>query len=92
MVDGEKKAKEVEEVVIRFAVKIVILLRNKQLSPDLLLKNTLQPIKTIWSDVLDYCEISFVYDQAVISSAIETLQKTFTDILKPYMTEKNVEK
>jgi len=89
--DGEKKSREIESTVIKIAVKIVLLYRNKDISREVLLA-PLKLVKTIWSDVLDCCEISFVYDQQRLSKYITELQAEFVKMLKPYLTEKNIER
>eukprot|EP01120_Amphizonella_sp_Union-15-10_P013970 TRINITY_DN6602_c0_g1_i1.p1 TRINITY_DN6602_c0_g1~~TRINITY_DN6602_c0_g1_i1.p1 ORF type:complete len:172 (-),score=35.85 TRINITY_DN6602_c0_g1_i1:72-587(-) len=87
--DGDKKAKEIENVIMRTAVKIVVLFKNKDLSKEGLLA-PIRMMKTLWSDVLDCCEMSFAYDPVCLSESATKLQKYFVQLLKPYVTEKNL--
>jgi len=88
--DGKKKAEEVENTIIRISVKVILLWKNK----DLTIKDisgTIPGVKSVWSDIIDFCEMSFAYDPVKIKSHGEGLQLAFSNLLADFMTEKNLE-
>jgi len=89
--DGKKKADEVENDIIRVAVKVILLWKNKDLTTQDL-AGTIPGVKAIWSDVIDFCEMSFAYDPAKIKEHGEHLSVSFTKLLADYITEKNLVK
>jgi hypothetical protein len=85
-----KKAEEVENVVIRIAVKVILLWKNKDLTNQDL-TSTVPKVKAVWSDAIDFAEMSFAYDPVKIKEHSETLQKAFTELLLEFISDKNLQ-
>jgi len=64
---------------------------NKDLSLDEL-RPSLPLIKNIWSDALDFCEISFSYNPEKFAETIKKLGTSLTTTLSPYISEKSINK
>jgi len=88
--EGKKKAEEVENVIIRIAVKVILLWQNKDLTATDI-ASTIPQVKAVWSDAIDFAEMSFAYDPAKIKDHSEKLQKAFTELLSELITEKNLQ-
>mmetsp|Transcript_6977 Transcript_6977/g.7664 ORF Transcript_6977/g.7664 Transcript_6977/m.7664 type:complete len:295 (-) Transcript_6977:174-1058(-) len=89
--DGKDKAKDIEDGTIRILVKIVLLFKNGRVTREELL-SPIPLIKPIWSNVLDYCEMSFAYEPDKLGADIANLQKEIDKLIRPYLTEKNMDK
>jgi len=89
--EGKKKALEVEDNIIRVAVKVILLWQNK----DITIKDisaTVPKVKAVWSDIIDFCEMSFAYDPPKIKTSGEELIACFKVLLKDYVTDNTLEK
>jgi hypothetical protein len=89
LVDGKKKATEVENNIIKISVKVILLWENKEISVQELIKPR-ELGRELWSLGLDMLEISFAYDFAKLSSSIDKVGQEVHKILSPYITEKNL--
>jgi hypothetical protein len=87
--EGKKKAVEVEENIIRVAVKVILLWQNKDLT-NADITGTVPKVKAVWSDIIDFCEMSFAYDPPKIKSSGDELIVCFTTLLKDYVTEATI--
>eukprot|EP01123_Difflugia_compressa_P007122 TRINITY_DN1964_c0_g1_i1.p1 TRINITY_DN1964_c0_g1~~TRINITY_DN1964_c0_g1_i1.p1 ORF type:complete len:302 (+),score=73.63 TRINITY_DN1964_c0_g1_i1:154-1059(+) len=87
--DGKKKAEEIENTIIRIAVKVILLWKNKDIATQDI-AGCVPGVKTIWSDAIDFCEMSFAYDPAKIKEHAEKLQIDFTKLLTEFITDKNL--
>jgi len=85
-----KKAEEIENVIIRIAVKVILLWKNKDLTSEDLV-STVPKVKAVWSDAIDFAEMSFAYDPAKIKEHGENLQKAFSELLAENSTDKNLQ-
>jgi len=88
--EGKKKAEEVENTIIRIAVKVILLWNNKDITLQDI-ASTIPGVKAVWSDVIDFCEMSFAYDPAKIKEHGEGLQVAFSKLLTEFVTDKNLE-
>jgi len=88
--ENKKKAEEVENIIIRIAVKVILLWKNKDLTADDI-ASTIPGVKAVWSDVIDFAEMSFAYDPVKIKEHGDNLQKSFTALLSEYITDKNLQ-
>jgi len=87
--EGKKKAEDVENTIIRIAVKVILLWKNKKITTKDI-ASTVPGVKAVWSDVIDFCEMSFAYDPAKIKEHGEKLQVSFSKLLGEHITEKNL--
>jgi len=87
--ENKKKAIEVENNIIRVAVKVILLWKNKDLTTQDIAA-TVPKVKALWSDVIDCCEMSFAYDPAKIKETGVDLSVAFTELLKANVTEKTL--
>jgi len=85
-----KKAEEIENVIIRVAVKVILLWKNKDLTSEDLV-STIPKVKAVWSDAIDFAEMSFAYDPAKIKEHGELLQNAFSELLAENITDKNLQ-
>jgi len=88
--DSKKKAEDVENAIIRIAVKVILLWKNKDITDENLV-STIPKVKAVWSDAIDFAEMSFAYDPVKIKEHGDNLQKAFSDLLAEYITEKNLQ-
>jgi hypothetical protein len=88
--ENKKKAEEVENIIIRIAVKVILLWKNKDLTNQDL-ASTIPKVKAVWSDAIDFAEMSFAYDPAKIKEHSEILQKAFTELLSDFISDKNLQ-
>jgi len=84
--EGKKKATEIEDNIIRVAVKVILLWQNKDIT-NANIASTVPKVKAVWSDIIDFCEMSFAYDPPKIKASGEELVICFTNLLKDYVTE-----
>jgi len=89
--DGKKKANEIENIAIKIGVKIILLYNNKNI-PDRDLRKGLPFIKKIWSDALDFCEMSFSYNPEGFETRVCNLEQYLKDLLAPYVSQKTLTK
>jgi len=89
--ENKKKAEDVENAIIRIAVKVILLWKNKDITGEDIAV-TVPGVKAIWSDVIDFCEMSFAYDPAKIKEHGERLQVDFCKLLSQNVSEKNLSK
>jgi len=87
--EGKKKATEVEDNIIRVAVKVILLWKNKDLTNNDI-TGTVPKVKAVWSDIIDFCEMSFAYDPPKIKASGDELIICFTNLLKEYVTESTI--
>jgi len=87
--EGKKRAEEVENTIIRVAVKVILLWKNKDITNQDI-ASIVPGVKSVWSDVIDFCEMSFAYDPAKIKEHGEGLQVAFSKLLTEFVTEKNL--
>jgi len=87
--EGKKKAEEVENTIIRIAVKVILLWKNKDITTQDI-ASTVPGVKAIWSDVIDFCEMSFAYDAAKIKVSGQALEVAFSKLLNNRITDKNL--
>jgi hypothetical protein len=90
MYEGKKKATEIEDNIIRFAVKIILLWKNKDLSTQELMK-TLPYLRAVWSNLIDFCEMSFAYEPAVLAKNSNELVDCFVKLIQQHVTDKTIE-
>jgi len=88
--EGKKKATEVEDNVIRFAVKILLLHKNKDVSQQELMK-TLPYLRAVWSNLIDFCEMSFAYEPAVLAKNAGELSDCFVKLIGQHVTDKTLD-
>jgi len=88
--EGKKKATEVEDNVIRFAVKILLLHKNKDITTQELMK-TLPYLRAVWSNLIDFCEMSFAYEPAVLTKNAAELSECFVKLIQQHVTDKTIE-
>jgi len=89
--DDKKKAHEIENIMIKIGVKVILLFNNKDISIEELRK-CLPIIKQIWSDCLDFCEMSFSYNPESLQNSAGQLEQQLKEILTPYLSEKSLTK
>lgn len=90
--------------MIRLAVKVILLLRNKDITTDQLMK-TLPHLRAVWSNLIDFCEMSFAYflssatarvtnpsryDPAELAKNSKSLADFFVELLQQHITDKSV--
>jgi len=88
--DGKKKATEVEDNMIRFAVKILLLLKNKDITTQELMK-CVPHLRAVWSNAIDACEMSFAYDPVAIKKNMEELAASFEKLVQQHVQDKTIE-
>jgi len=88
--EGKKKATEVEDNVIRFAVKILLLHKNKDISTQELMK-TLPYLRAVWSNLIDFCEMSFAYEPATLAKNAQELSECFVKLIGQHVTDKTLD-
>jgi len=88
--EGKKKATEVEDNIIRFAVKVILLWKNKDVTTQELMK-TLPFLRAVWSNLIDFCEMSFAYEPAVLSKNANELVDCFIKLIQQHVTDKTIE-
>lgn len=89
--EGKKKATEVENNIIRVAVKVILLWKNKDLTNNDI-ASTVPKVKAVWSDIIDFCEMSFAYDPPKIKQSGDELIVCFTTLLKEFVTDNTLER
>lgn len=89
--EGKKKATEVENNIIRVAVKVILLWKNKDITNNEI-ASTVPMVKAVWSDVIDFCEMSFAYDPPKLKKSGEELIASFSAMLKSCVTESTLER
>jgi len=67
------------------------LINNKDISIQEL-SVSLPLIKEVWSDALDFCEISFSYNPDKFAETIKKLGESLTSTLSPVLSEKTIRK
>jgi len=77
--------------MIKVGVKVILLFNNKDISIEELRK-CLPIIKQIWSDCLDFCEMSFSYNPESLQNSASQLEQVLKEILSPYLSEKTLTK
>jgi len=88
--EGKKKATEVEDNIIRFAVKIILLWKNKDITTQDLMK-TLPYLRAVWSNLIDFCEMSFAYEPATLAKNANELVDCFIKLIQQHVTDKTIE-
>jgi len=88
--EGKKKAAEIENNIIKVAVKVILLWKNKDITTKDIV-GTIPGVKAVWSDVIDFCEMSFAYDPTKVKKHGAELAEAFTKLLEKYITEKNIQ-
>jgi len=88
--EGKKKATEVEDNIIRFAVKVILLWKNKDLTTPELMK-TLPYLRAVWSNLIDFCEMSFAYEPAALQKNAQELVDCFVKIVQQHVTDKTID-
>jgi len=88
--EGKKKATEVEDNIIRFAVKVILLWKNKDISTQDLMK-TLPFLRAVWSNLIDFCEMSFAYEPATLAKNANELVDCFVKLIQQHVTDKTIE-
>jgi len=80
-----KKAERFENLTLKLAARVIILITNKDISKEqvLLMRD---PLFLLWSDSLDMLEITFIYDEDRLVKSWQTLLAIITDVLFPYFT------
>jgi len=77
-------------VIIRVAVKVILLWKNKDITNEDLV-STVPKVKAVWSDAIDFAEMSFAYDPAKMKEHADHLSKAFSELLTEYITDKNLQ-
>jgi len=90
----QMKGKEVEEDIIRFSVKAILLHRDNDIKEDDVL--TLKPyLRELWNTILDYAGVlNFDYEEnknKVVQTSKELIDQLKT-LLKPHLTDNNYER
>jgi len=88
--EGKKKAIEIEDNLIRFAVKILLLYKNKDITQQELMK-CVPYLRNVWSNVIDSCEMSFAYDPPTIKKNMKELADAFEKLVQQHVQDKNIE-
>jgi len=89
--EGKKKATEIENNIIKVGVKVILLWKNKDISTKDI-SGTIPGVKAVWSDTIDFCEMSFAYDPSKVKQHGEELLESFKKLLASNMTDKNLQK
>jgi hypothetical protein len=88
--EGKKKATEVEDNIIRFAVKVILLWKNKDITTPELMKTT-PYLRAVWSNLIDFCEMSFAYEPAALQKNSKELVDCFIKIVQQHVTDKTID-
>jgi len=88
--EGKKKASEIENNIIRVAVKVILLWQNKDITTENI-TSTVPKVKAVWSDIIDFCEMSFAYDPPKLKTSGDELVLCFTTLLKDFVTENTLQ-
>jgi len=88
--EGKKKATEIEDNIIRFAVKVILLWKNKDITTQDLMK-TLPYLRAVWSNLIDFCEMSFAYEAPALQKNSKELADCFVKIVQQHVTDKTIE-
>lgn len=70
-----------EDNIIRFAVKVILLWKNKDITTQELMK-TLPYLRAVWSNLIDFCEMSFAYDPATLAKNAHELVECFVKLVQ----------
>jgi len=88
---GAEKANKAEKRIVSIAAKVAVLYKEKQISKQYF-ESTRVPIRLMVSKVIDGYEIPFTFSAVELVDAIKTVQKILEQILRPYLTEKTLQK
>lgn len=87
--EDKKKANEIENNIIKFGTKVILLWREKSIrGKDL--KVCVPQLKELWTNLIHYCEIPFSYDLVALKKLVGELRDNFVKILGGKITEKNL--
>jgi len=86
-----KKATELENIIIRIGVKLILLFNNKDISVSEFSK-CLPLTQQIWSDVIDFSEMSFSYNPDSFQNSVTQLEEVLKELIRPFVTDKTINK
>uniref|UniRef100_A0A6B2LHX9 Uncharacterized protein n=1 Tax=Arcella intermedia TaxID=1963864 RepID=A0A6B2LHX9_9EUKA len=87
--EDKKKATEIENNIIKIAVKVILLFQNKDLS-EKNLTDLVPKVESLWVSVLNYSQMPFTYDAITIKTSAEDMIDSMTTQLAPFLSEKNI--
>jgi len=88
-VDGKKKAKEVEESIIRLGVKIILLAKSKEITISDLTRHKMS-IKSVCDLMTNYTQFTFEYTHVTLQNQIKLLVDDISKTLSRYFSPKNM--
>jgi len=88
-VDGKKKAKEVEELLIRLGVKIILLAKNKEITLEDLARHK-KSIKSVCDLMSHHSQFTFDYSHVSLQNQIKLLVDDITKTLSRCFSPKNM--
>jgi len=86
----KKKAMEIENAIIKIAVKAILLWQNKDINEEDL-SEVIPLVKALWLDVLNYCQMPFTYDPLCVKAHGDELVVVFCNILMPFVSERTLQ-
>jgi len=87
--EDKKKANEIENFIIKIAVKAILLWQNKDITEEDV-ADVVPLVRSLWISVLNYCQMPFTYDPVGIKSSGDELALAFSSILAPHVSEKTL--
>jgi len=87
--EDKKKANEIENFIIKIAVKAILLWQNRDITEEDIAE-VVPMIRSLWISVLNYCQMPFTYDPVLIKSSGEELAIAFSNIMAPHVSEKTL--
>jgi len=87
--EDKKKANEIENFIIKIAVKAILLWQNNDITEEDI-TDVVPLIQSLWISVLNYCQMPFTYDPASIKSNGDELAVAFSNIMAPHVSEKTL--
>jgi len=88
-VDGKKKAKEVEELLIRLGVKIILLAKSKEITLSDLARHKMS-IKSVCDLMSNYSQFTFEYTHVTLQNRIKSLVDDISKTLSRVFSPKNM--
>jgi len=69
---------------------VILLWKNKDVSTQELMK-TFPYLRAVWSNLIDFCEMSFAYEPAALAKNTNELADCFVKIVQQHVTDKTIE-
>jgi len=87
--EDKKKANEIENFIIKIAVKAILLWQNNDITEEDI-TDVVPLIRSLWITVLNYCQMPFTYDPVNLKSNGDELGIAFSTLLAPHVSEKTL--